>query len=79
MVSSTEDEQDQGDVELLQCVHAYTQERHQSQQERAHFQERRQVATEGPLPVAFEFYAIAGRDQGVRQFLKEYYATYQGE
>lgn len=29
------------------------------------------------LPVSFEFYAIAGRDAGVRQFLKTYYANYQ--
>lgn len=31
------------------------------------------------MPIAFEFYAIAGRDRGVRQFLKEYYVTYQKE
>lgn len=31
------------------------------------------------MPIAFEFYAIAGRDQGVRQFLKGYYADYRKE
>jgi len=31
------------------------------------------------MPIAFEFYAIAGRDQGVRQFLKEYYTDYRKE
>ena len=29
------------------------------------------------MPVAFEFYAIAGRDKGVRQFLKEYFKDYR--
>jgi AcrR family transcriptional regulator len=28
------------------------------------------------MPIAFEFYAIAGRDKEVRQFLKEYYQQY---
>ncbi|MBO0793206.1 MAG: TetR/AcrR family transcriptional regulator [Ktedonobacteraceae bacterium] len=28
------------------------------------------------MPIAFEFYAIAGRDQEVRQFLKQYYQDY---
>lgn len=28
------------------------------------------------MPIAFEFYAIAGRNQEVRQFLKEYYSKY---
>jgi AcrR family transcriptional regulator len=31
------------------------------------------------MPIAFEFYAIAGRDQEVRQFLKEYYHDYRRE
>ena len=31
------------------------------------------------MPIAFEFYAIAGRDQEVRHFLKEYYITYREE
>jgi AcrR family transcriptional regulator len=29
------------------------------------------------MPIAFEFYAIAGRDQNVRQFLKEYFKDYR--
>lgn len=29
------------------------------------------------MPIAFEFYAIAGRDKQVRQFLKEYFADYR--
>ncbi len=29
------------------------------------------------LPIAFEFYAIAGRDKAVRQFLKEYFRDYR--
>jgi AcrR family transcriptional regulator len=29
------------------------------------------------MPIAFEFYALAGRDQGVRQFLKQYYQDYR--
>jgi AcrR family transcriptional regulator len=29
------------------------------------------------MPIAFEFYAIAGRDKVVRQFLKEYFADYR--
>lgn len=29
------------------------------------------------MPIAFEFYAIAGRDKTVRQFLKEYFADYR--
>lgn len=28
------------------------------------------------MPIAFEFYSIAGRDQEVRQFLKQYYQDY---
>jgi hypothetical protein len=28
------------------------------------------------MPIAFEFYAIAGRDKEVHQFLKEYYQQY---
>lgn len=28
------------------------------------------------MPISFEFYAIAGRDQEVRQFLKQYYQDY---
>ncbi len=31
------------------------------------------------MPIAFEFYAIAGRNQDVRQFLKGYYADYRKE
>jgi len=31
------------------------------------------------MPIAFEFYAIAGRDQEVRQFLQEYYHDYRRE
>ena len=31
------------------------------------------------MPIAFEFYAIAGRDKEVHQFLKEYYKTYRTE
>jgi AcrR family transcriptional regulator len=31
------------------------------------------------IPIAFEFYALAGRDQNVRQFLKDYYTSYQKE
>jgi len=31
------------------------------------------------MPIAFEFYAIAGRDKEVRRFLKEYYTTYRAE
>lgn len=31
------------------------------------------------MPIAFEFYAIAGRDREVRQYLKEYYALYRKE
>ncbi len=31
------------------------------------------------MPIAFEFYAIAGRDKEVRQFLQEYYIAYRGE
>ena len=31
------------------------------------------------MPIAFEFYAIAGRDQEVHQFLKEYYHDYRRE
>lgn len=30
------------------------------------------------MPIAFEFYAIAGRDKDVRQFLQEYFVTYRG-
>jgi len=29
------------------------------------------------MPIAFEFYAVAGRNQEVRQFLKDYYARYR--
>jgi AcrR family transcriptional regulator len=29
------------------------------------------------MPIAFEFYAIAGRDKAVRQFLKEYFSDYR--
>lgn len=29
------------------------------------------------LPIAFEFYALAGRDQEVRQFLREYFHNYR--
>jgi AcrR family transcriptional regulator len=29
------------------------------------------------MPIAFEFYAIAGRDKVVRQFLKEYFTDYR--
>ena len=29
------------------------------------------------MPIAFEFYALAGRDQEVRQFLKQYYQDYR--
>ena len=29
------------------------------------------------MPIAFEFYAIAGRDKTVRQFLEEYFADYR--
>jgi AcrR family transcriptional regulator len=29
------------------------------------------------MPIAFEFYAIAGRDKQVRQFLKEYFTDYR--
>jgi hypothetical protein len=29
------------------------------------------------MPIAFEFYAIAGRDKDVRQFLKEYFQDYR--
>ncbi len=29
------------------------------------------------MPIAFEFYAIAGRDQDVRHFLKEYYIAFE--
>lgn len=29
------------------------------------------------MPIAFEFYAIAGRDKAVRQFLKEYFRDYR--
>jgi AcrR family transcriptional regulator len=31
------------------------------------------------MPIAFEFYAIAGRDKEVRQFLREYFKEYRGE
>jgi AcrR family transcriptional regulator len=31
------------------------------------------------MPIAFEFYAIAGRDEHVHQFLKEYYTNYRVE
>lgn len=31
------------------------------------------------MPIAFEFYALAGRDKDVRQFLNEYYLTYRGD
>lgn len=31
------------------------------------------------MPIAFEFYALAGRDKEVRQFLNEYYLTYHGD
>ncbi len=31
------------------------------------------------MPIAFEFYALAGRDQEVRQFLKQYYQDYRRE
>jgi AcrR family transcriptional regulator len=31
------------------------------------------------MPIAFEFYAIAGRDKEVRRFLQEYYVAYRGE
>lgn len=31
------------------------------------------------MPIAFEFYALAGRDKEVRQFLKEYYGAYRDE
>ena len=31
------------------------------------------------MPIAFEFYAIAGRDKEVRQFLQEYFVTYRDE
>ncbi|MBX0329225.1 TetR/AcrR family transcriptional regulator [Oscillochloris sp. ZM17-4] len=34
------------------------------------------AATAQLRPVLFEFYAIAGRDEGVRQFLKGYYDTF---
>ena len=29
------------------------------------------------MPITFEFYAIAGRDKAVRQFLKEYFTDYR--
>jgi len=29
------------------------------------------------MPIAFEFYAIAGRNKEVRQFLKEYFQDYR--
>jgi AcrR family transcriptional regulator len=29
------------------------------------------------MPIAFEFYAIAGRDKAIRQFLKEYFTDYR--
>lgn len=29
------------------------------------------------MPIAFEFYALAGRDREVRQFLNEYFITYR--
>lgn len=31
------------------------------------------------MPIAFEFYAIAGRDKEVRRFLQEYFIAYRGE
>ncbi len=31
------------------------------------------------MPIAFEFYAIAGRDKEVRQFLQEYFKAYRTE
>lgn len=31
------------------------------------------------MPIAFEFYALAGRDKEVRQFLNEYFITYRGD
>jgi len=31
------------------------------------------------MPIAFEFYALAGRDKEVRQFLQDYYKVYRGE
>jgi AcrR family transcriptional regulator len=31
------------------------------------------------MPIAFEFYAIAGRDKEVRQFLQDYFKTYRSE
>lgn len=31
------------------------------------------------MPIAFEFYAIAGRDREVRQFLQDYFKTYCDE
>lgn len=31
------------------------------------------------MPIAFEFYAIAGRDREVRQFLQDYFKTYCAE
>jgi AcrR family transcriptional regulator len=30
------------------------------------------------MPIAFEFYAIAGRNKEVQQFLREYYQNYRG-
>ncbi len=31
------------------------------------------------MPIAFEFYALAGRDKEVRQFLQEYFQAYRSE
>jgi AcrR family transcriptional regulator len=31
------------------------------------------------MPIAFEFYALAGRDKEVRQFLQEYYKDFRAE
>lgn len=33
----------------------------------------------GFMPIAFEFYALAGRDKEVRHFLQDYFKTYRGE
>ena len=31
------------------------------------------------MPIAFEFYALAGRDKDIRQFLQDYFKAYRGE
>jgi AcrR family transcriptional regulator len=31
------------------------------------------------MPIAFEFYALAGRDKEVRQFLQDYFQAYRSE